>query len=326
MMELPYEKGKINFIIGLFWPFKELMSGGVVALHKLAYKLAERGHNVLIFCEPEYTHPNIKVISTTIEDIDGDEAKINGWEPFSFNQGNTVSIYPEITVYNPFNTNNVARWILSDTKEHIEGTYGDNDVYFDYSDFKTLRNVKKRKLTVIDYKLDLLKVTNTGKRKSFCHIIHKHTPPDGEKIFKELGSFDLTGWQNKQIQDTGYSSPYDYLREMFNQYEYFLTYDQKSYHSIMATLCGCKTVILNPGVPYGLEHLVDKENGDSEDITPTEFRLNNPLQQYGIAYGWDDLKWANDTIHLVRDYVEQLEIIDDKTVDSFINYWLGRIL
>jgi hypothetical protein len=112
---------------------------------------------------------------------------------------------------------------------------------------------------------------------------------------------------------------------MFNQYEYFLTYDQKSYYSIMATLCGCKTIILNPGKPYEFAPNANTELNEDTEITPTEFRLQNYLQQYGIAYGWDDLQWAKDTLPLVRNYIEDLEIIDDKTVDNFIKYWTKKI-
>ena len=42
---------------------------------------------------------------------------------------------------------------------------------------------------------------------------------------------------------------------------------------------------------------------------------------FGIAYGFDDIGWANKTIGLSTDYLKELEIIDDKTVDEFIKFW-----
>ena len=185
-MELPYEEGKLNFVINLFLPLERIITGGLIVLHKLAYKIAERGHNVFIFCEPEYPHKNIKVIPGEIKLNQEGFIGLSKWEPFNFPIKNTISIYPQITFNNPFNTNHVARWILYDTQKEIEDTYGENDVYFNFSNFKTYKLVPERKLTVIDYKLDWLYVTNRGKRKSFCHIIHKHTPPGGEKIFENL--------------------------------------------------------------------------------------------------------------------------------------------
>lgn len=322
-MNLVYEEGKLNFVIELFLPLERMMSGGLMVLHKLAYKLAERGHNVYIFCDPEYPHPNIKTIKSEVRFDSSGFIQQYEWEGFNFPIKNTISIYPQITYHNPFNTEHVARWILYDTQKEIEDTYGENDVYFDYSNFETYRLVPHRRLTVVDYKLDFLRITNTGKRKSFCHIIHKNTPPGGEEIFNKLNSFDLTDWKSKGISD-GYN-PYDYLRDMFNQYEYFLTYDQKTYLSVMATLCGCKTVILNPGKPYEFAPNAKSESEGIEEITPTEFRINNYIFQYGIAYGWDDLQWANNTLPLVRDYISSLEKFDDKSVDSFISYWKKKI-
>lgn len=323
-MNLPYEEHKLNFIVELFIPFEKMLTGGLMVLHKLAYKLAEKGHNVYIFCEPEYPHPNIKVIPSSLTFDESGFIQQYSWEEFTFPIENTISIYPQITRHNPFNTNHVTRWILYDTQKEIEDTYGDSDVYFNYMNFKTFKLVPQRKLTVLDYKLDWLYVTNTGKRKTFCHLIHKNTPPNGEKIFNDLNSFDLTDWMSKGVTD-GYN-PYDYLRDMFNQFEYFLTYDQNTYYSTMATLCGCKTIILNPGKPYEFVPNANTELNDNSEITPTEFRIKNYIQQYGIAYGWDDIKWAKDTQPLVRDYIKDLETIDDKTVNDFINYWKEKIL
>ena len=319
-MNLPYEEGKLNFIVNLFLPLDKMPNGGILVLHKLSYKLAEKGHNVYIFCKPEYPHQNITVINSGVKIGENGEYY---WEQFNFSLKNTISIYPEITRGNPYNTRHVTRWILYHTTKDVEKTYGEDDVYFNLLNFKTFKLVPDNKLKIFDYKLDSLYVTNNGKRKTFCHILKKNVPPGGEKIFEDLKSFDLKDWYNKG--NLNGNNPYDYLRDMFNQYEYFLSYDQASYFNIMATLCGCKTVILNTGTPYEPKPNANVELNERCEITPTEFRLNNYLQQFGIAYGWDDLQWAKDTLPIVRSYIEQLEIIDDKTVDGFIKYWINKI-
>lgn len=323
-MDLLYEEGKLNFVINLFFPLDKMFNGGILVLHKLAYKLAERGHNVYIFCTPAYPHPNINIIKSEITIAEnGNILPIHKWESFKFPIKNTISIYPEITYGNPFNTTHVTRWILYHTTKVVEETYGNDDVYFNFQNFKTFKLVPPNQLTFLDYNLDSLYVTNTGKRKAFCHILKKNIPNGSEKIFEDLKSFDLTNWYNEGRLNG--NNPYDYIRNMFNQYEYFLTYDQASYHSVMATLCGCKTVILNPGTPYENTPNANTELNQCSEITPTEFRLNNYLYRFGIAYGWDDLQWAEDTLPLVRGYIEQLEIIDNKTVDNFIKYWVNKI-
>jgi hypothetical protein len=145
-------------------------------------------------------------------------------------------------------------------------------------------------------------------------MFHKNTPNDAQKFVEQFKSFDLGEWKT--------IGAHDYLREQFNKYEYFLTYDQKSFFTLAATLCGCKAIILNPGPSL---EIADNAFTESEEYlktyTPTEYRLNNPIQMFGIAYGIDDIGWANKTIGLSTDYLKELEIIDDKTVDDFIKFW-----
>ena len=46
-MNLP-DENRLNFVIYLFTSFAQAMTGGLIALHKLAYKLAERSNNVVL--------------------------------------------------------------------------------------------------------------------------------------------------------------------------------------------------------------------------------------------------------------------------------------
>jgi len=316
-MNLKNDEGKFNFVINLHHEYARAMSGGIVALQTLAYKLAERGHNVYIFCNAEYPHENIHVIPSksvyTEGFLEGYE-----WEGFNYPLNTTISILPQITRGNPFNTIHTARWILYDTEWEIEKDYAADEVYFNYGNFKTFKDVPKNKLTVFNYNFDKLYQTNFGERKGFCHLIHKHTPPNGEQIFENLKSFSLNNWKT--------SGAYDYLREQFNQYEYFLTYDQKSFYTLAAGLCGCKSVILNAGQSYEFAPNAHSESNEYRNIlTPTEYRLENPIQMFGVAYGWDDLNWANKTIDMVPKHLRELQKIDDKTVDEFIRFWEKKI-
>lgn len=310
-------EGKLNFILALFTPFAKALTGGIVAMHKLANLLASKGHNVFIFCEPEYPHDNIKVIPSETVSEHGFVQNYT-WEGFEYPISNTISIYPQITRGNPFNTRHVARWILYDTEWDIEQNYGYEDVYFTYGNFKTFIKKDYRELTVFDYNFDKLYKTNSGIRKSFCHIIHKHTPPGGLEIFKNLNSEDLTDWKQK--------GSYDYLRAKMNEYKYFLTYDQKSFYTLAAGLCGTQSIILNPGPSYefaGNAHSNSEEYG--RVMSPTEYRLKNKIQMFGVAYGWNDIDWAEKTIDFVTNYLRELENIDNRTVDEFTSFWEKKI-
>jgi hypothetical protein len=316
-MNLP-NNDKLNFLVSIEVKYGQALTGGIVAMHKLAYNLANRGHNVFTFCEPEYKHENIKVIPSRLVKVNETETKME-WDLFHYPMNKTVSIYPQIVVGNPHNTSNVTRWILYHTEPQIEQTYGDEDVYFNFGSFKTVKNVPHKKLTVFNYYFDRLFITNQGSRKGFCHLSHKNTPPDGNKMFDNFNSFDLGRWKT--------SGAFDYLREQFNKFEYFLTYDQKSFFTVAATLCGCKAIILKSDT-----HTEERTNAFtlSEDygktLTPTEYRLSNPIQMFGVAYGFDDISWANKTIGFARDYIQELEKIDQKSVDDFISYWEKKLL
>ena len=95
-MIIQSEHGKINFILALFTPFSKALTGGIVAMHKLAYKLANYGHNVYIFCEPEYPHENIKIIPSKLTMEEG-FVQSYSWESFTYPLHTTISIYPQIT-------------------------------------------------------------------------------------------------------------------------------------------------------------------------------------------------------------------------------------
>jgi hypothetical protein len=115
------------------------------------------------------------------------------------------------------------------------------------------------------------------------------------------------------------------LREKFNEHEYFLTYDQKSFLTLAAILCGCKAIILREEkIKEEWNNAFTESSSYSLKMTPTEYRLNNPIQMFGVAYGLEDIAWANSTIDLARGHLEELQKIDDKTVDQFIEFWLTR--
>lgn len=308
--------GKLNFIIDLFINYKDQMSGGLVALHKLAYEIANYGHNVYIFCEPEYPHENITVIPCNTE-IVGSRFHSN-WEFFTYNLNNTISIYTEHNLYNPFGTKHIARWLLYHTKKEYEQNYFDHEYYFNFGGCKSYRNRDEGLLTTLDYNLEKLYIQEPiVNRSGYCHILHKNSPPNAEKIVQDFNSVSLENWFEK--------GGYDFLREQFNKYEFFLTFDQNTYLTVAAALCGCKSIILNPEYR---ERNVSNANTESEyyyePITPLEYRLQNPRYMFGVAYGIEDLNWSEKTLDLVRNYIINLEKVEKKTVERFIKFWIKK--
>ena len=54
--------------------------------------------------------------------------------------------------------------------------------------------------------------------------------------------------------------------------------------------------------------------------------MNNPIQMCGVAYGMDDIKWADETIGLTKENLLQLEQRDKQTILNFIEHWKNKLL
>jgi Tfp pilus assembly protein PilZ len=304
MIDIRENKG-LNFIIGQWRPITEnFKGGGHLCMHMLAYKLAERGHNVYICCEPYFKHNNITQLECN-HHIDNNGNDVFTIPNIIYNHSNTISVYTQVTWGNPFNTNNVVRWFMYDTDIPIEETFSENDVYFNFTNCKV--KYKEREvgqLVLFNFNED--KLWNYNKdRSGYCHIIHKHTPKNYKEILSKYNSFDLTDWREK--------GGWDYLREQLNKFEYYLTFDDVSYFTNAAVMCGCKSIV------------IPTEKSKIKYINPTDFRHQNRYQGVGVSYGFDDLEWANKTKDFIIKHIEDIKIINDKMVDDFVDYWSKKL-
>ena len=308
--------GKINFIIDLFLDLDNYMSGGLIALHKLAYVLAEKGHNVYVFCKPGYPHENITVIPSKVNIIEGHRYGCT-WEAFSYNPNTTVSIYPEHSIKNKFNTKHNVRWIMYHTTKENEENFNDSDYIFNYGNFKTHTKRSDGILRVIDYNTETF-FNENGDREGFCFIHGKQTPENYKDLLKIFNYDDISHIHKKQTD-------LNLLRKIFNKYEFFITFDEKTYLTTAAALCGCKVIILTDQEnKFGKKTYVDVDNKEYdiyEKLTPTEYRIQNSINMYGVAYGLEDITWAQKTTHMVKDHIKNLEKIDKKHINKFIELW-----
>ena len=297
--------------------YDEVLTGGVIAMHYLAYLLAKEGHNVYIFCKPEYPHENIHVINSWIEYRDsekelGETVSTYRWENFKYSHSNTVAVYPQTTWGNWFGTHHVVRWLLYDTEKIIEDTWNGDDYYFSYGKQKNLNNNYKGKdckeLIAMNLHLGIFKNDIEKDRSGFCHLFHKHTSLGAEGFVEELNSTNLTEYIT--------SGGFVYLNEEFNKHEYFICYDQLSFWPQVAALCGCKVVVMN---------VEDNPNAYYDyNTTPEEYRLENPLKKYGVAFGFEDLRHAVSTQHLVKDHLEEIDKQNLETVKEFCKFWENK--
>ena len=99
-----------------------------------------------------------------------------------------------------------------------------------------------------------------------------------------------------------------YLAETFNKHEIFFTYNTQTFISVLAAMCGCISVIL----PH--------PNTNKEKL------LNFPQNKFGIAYGFDDINYSIDTLHLVEKNLQDCLISNRQNLKQFTTNcynWLG---
>lgn len=271
----------------VYLPGRKENTGGHVVLHKLVKILSDLDYNVLVTQLPifdcRYTFVGLDYVIPE-EDLE-----------------HTIVVYPEQIIGNPTKSKNVSRWILYHTSKDVEDTWDKSDEKFKFIPGFSIESDVKNTLTVIDGKLEIFYNKGFGEeRNGYCHI-NKKKYPKGEKLLGYLNSKDLSDFMEK--------GGFKYLSEEFNNHEYFITYDDATYYSVMAALCGCRSVILNP----------------DNRITPEEYRQLYPVRKYGVAYGWTDLKHADLTRDLLREHVLKYEKNSVDSVKNFIQFWKYKI-
>jgi hypothetical protein len=78
----------------------------------------------------------------------------------------------------------------------------------------------------------------------------------------------------------------EYLANIFNEKETSISYNAQTSISLLAALCGCKSIVI-----------------PSPQISKDKWIKQFDYSKYGIAFGLDDIKRANETSHLVRPWV-----------------------
>lgn len=92
-----------------------------------------------------------------------------------------------------------------------------------------------------------------------------------------------------------------YLRDVFNTHERFITYDNETFHSVQAALCGCISIVIPDG-----------------RLSESEWRRANPMRKWGIAYGdtEEQIEFAKSTVDNLRNEIESLIRVGESQIDN----------
>jgi len=255
-------KNKMKIII-LSPPYSS-DSGGITVLHKLCDILISIGYNAGFYVENDSFNVNFKY-------------KSNKFYIHQIDKENDIVIYPEIYLGNPLGIKNVVRYILhtGHIYENRIQTWGENDNWLYYSE-RFYDGIKpKNILNITDSKLDYF-------------IDYKN-----ERLYKECFTFRkqhnnkhlLNIIHSKDAIEIPFNCSDDFLLNIFNRCERFYCYDQESHLSVIASLCGCDSII----VPFDLP---------KEKIINTQ-----PSLKYGVSFGLDGLNKSRYTRDKLRDYL-----------------------
>ena len=187
------------------------------------------------------------------------------FNPF-FSTKRTIVIYPEVIYGNPLKASKVIRWFLyfnrypNDTK-----AYDKNDMFLSYRSLfnDKILNPSQKIVKINHFDQNVYKQTNFSDRSGKCYIIRKgQDRADLPKIFDGT-VVDLLSEEEKV--------------KVFNQCEFCYCYDTQTFYSKIASICGCKTIVVpEPGK------------------TRSDYRGADDDPHYGIAYSdnTQEIEWA----------------------------------
>ncbi|MCB5226067.1 WavQ [Alishewanella sp. 16-MA] len=275
----------------IFTPSYNEKSGGVVVLHKLCHILNELGHESYLF-PYAYTYEinrfnffknmcnfvkwsvynSLRPFKSNVHfDTPVFNGSINNLDDF-------VVVYPEVVFGNPLGAKNVVRWLLHQPGFHEKRFYfSSGELIFKFNsaikDFNFPGScTSPNELKVIHYPLEHYNLSNISKKRSgYAYCIRKGK---GKSFVKD---------HSKDILIDNLS--HQQVAKVFKEVEFFVSYDTYTAYSIFATLCGCKSIVIgDAGV-------------DKKEWYPLD------SDRYGIAYGFDDMAWLENTNELVKEHI-----------------------
>jgi len=279
--------------------------GGIVALHNLA-KCINDMKNPKILAKL-FIYNGLKYRNIFCENFASiEEAQ----------DENAVVVYPEIINGNPLNCKKVIRWILLGLGkempiDHYKNWSKDDLVYYfnSESNFHEIyeNDIKIHKMLSTLYINAEVICKNYKSRSGVCFSIRKAANIENMNNRKVIevhppDSFEITR-EHTQLQ----------CIEFFNNYKWFMCYDSLTFYIVIAALCGCVPVV------YKVAGL-DKKEWIQTTAAADYCKYKGIYNLFGIAYGQEDMKFAEETIHLAKaQWDDILKFNKEKTVVPFIN-------
>lgn len=274
-------------------------SGGIIVLHKLCDELNKENIDCKIFPLEYYKIQKnpLKILKSIIRKIIQKISKT----PFktnsqfktpvtnNFDRDDTIVIYPEIVKNNPLNAKHIVRWLLFKDKWFSDHSkkYQDNLFFFFQEAFapESKKIHCAGKLQVTHLQTEIYFDHQNKERQGTCHAIRKGKNSQ-KKIPPESILIDKLSHEEISL--------------IFNRCQKFISYDPYTLYAQYAAICGCLSIV------EPIENLTKEQWQPIEEL------------RYGIAYGKEDIEWANNTKEKVLPYLKSKEAENNESVKTLI--------
>ena len=262
--------------------------GGNMVLYKLANDILTIGHNVSIY---DYTGRRChNIFCTNYRD-----GKANDTD---------IVIYPEGVEGNPLGGTRVIRWILCELGKHSKSSvytsWSPKDLVYHYSTYNANKSADSiRPLFTLWMNPAFVNTRQT--RHGSCFTIRKGC------IFHNTIQY-IHPQGSTQIP---YEVTHTMLINEFNRHKYFYCYDPYSFLIIIAALCGCIPIVIP------IDGVSKSTWLQSLYLAPYLNSINS-TNANGIAYGIEDIEFAQNTIHMVKEQTDASVEYGYNTVKNFL--------
>lgn len=253
-------------------------SGGIIVLHKLCDLLIQEGFDAGFYVEGDFlVNSSYKYKTFTKKNI---------------NLSNDIVVYPEIIFGNPIGAKNVVRYILN--RGHVtlnrKDTWGKDD-YWIYFSKRFYDNIQPlRLLNVLDSKIEHFKDYNLPRTYEECFTYRKQANKIEESNIIH----------SKNAIEIYYTTSDEDLIKIFNTCKKFYCYDPESYISVLASLCGCDSIIV-PNKKFDRNKVIN----------------NSPCFSVGgVAYGENEINLARNTRSLLVEFLQNKELTQKDEVNK----------
>lgn len=294
-------KDRPNYIV--LAPAYDPDSGGGIFLHELVHALNCLGERALIWRADRPAPPKFSARVKSLLRKPSLMWKRPQWSaPFALNpdlntpiaeptdlQSDSIVVYPEVVPGNPLGARNVVRWLLYKPGLLHPYSFGSDEIFFRASEFCDLPDLTGGAPDLFLWKINPA-YHNEGRtdRKGACFIVRKGDSK--ARVPETEDAIQIDGMSHADIA------------EVFNQCEVFYSYDEATFYSQYAAICGCLSVVV-PAL-YS---------------SRAEWVQNHPIGRCGVAYGLNDLDHARATMHLVKGDLEAEEAKGLATVRNFVD-------